>query len=72
MKSLSKWLFFSPLLIVNCFSCTSRYLGVNLGKAKLGRFADGETAIQIVDNVRGRPSFLSQGFVVVLKSRGGL
>ncbi len=35
-------------------------LGINLGKIELGRFPDGETHAQILENVRGRPTFVMQ------------
>ncbi len=36
------------------------YLNVNLGKAKVGAFSDGETQIEIGENVRGRETFVVQ------------
>ncbi|MBI4370057.1 MAG: ribose-phosphate pyrophosphokinase [Elusimicrobia bacterium] len=38
----------------------ARYLGLGLGRASVGRFADGEVNIQIEDNVRGKDCFLIQ------------
>ena len=37
-----------------------RYLGVQLGGAKLGRFSDGEIYFQILENVRGADVFVVQ------------
>jgi ribose-phosphate pyrophosphokinase len=36
------------------------YLNINLGKAKVGTFSDGETQVEIGDNVRGRETFVVQ------------
>ncbi|MGB0514425.1 MAG: ribose-phosphate diphosphokinase [Wenzhouxiangellaceae bacterium] len=36
------------------------HLGVPMGKANVGRFSDGETAVEIVENVRARDVFLIQ------------
>jgi ribose-phosphate pyrophosphokinase len=35
-------------------------LGISLGKAKIGRFSDGETMVEILENVRGREIFVMQ------------
>ncbi|MFZ4551611.1 MAG: ribose-phosphate pyrophosphokinase, partial [Aquabacterium sp.] len=35
-------------------------LGINLGKAMVGRFSDGETTVEIQQNVRGREVFVIQ------------
>jgi hypothetical protein len=37
-----------------------RYLGINLGKATVGKFADGEVNIQIHENVRGKDCYIIQ------------
>lgn len=37
-----------------------RYLGINLGKATVGRFADGEANIVIHENVRGKDCYVIQ------------
>lgn len=37
-----------------------QYLGVDMGRAELGRFPDGETKAQIIDNVRGLDVFIVQ------------
>ena len=37
-----------------------RYLGINLGKATVGRFADGEANIVIHENVRGKDCYIIQ------------
>ncbi|MGB9335665.1 MAG: ribose-phosphate diphosphokinase, partial [Candidatus Acidiferrales bacterium] len=37
-----------------------RYLGVKLGKTEHGRFSDGETRFQILENVRGADVFVVQ------------
>jgi len=36
------------------------HLGVPMGKANVGRFSDGETSVEIVENVRARDVFLIQ------------
>jgi ribose-phosphate pyrophosphokinase len=36
------------------------HLGLPLGKAHVGRFSDGETLVEIMDNVRGRDVFVMQ------------
>ena len=36
------------------------HLGLPLGKANVGRFSDGETLVEIMDNVRGRDVFIIQ------------
>src|SRR4030066_1175744 len=36
------------------------HLGMPLGKAHVGRFSDGETLVEIMDNVRGRDVFIMQ------------
>src|SRR6478672_11819790 len=36
------------------------HLGIPLGKARVGRFSDGETLVEIQENVRGREIFLVQ------------
>ena len=38
----------------------AKYLNTPLGKAKVGTFSDGETLIEIGENVRGRESFVIQ------------
>jgi ribose-phosphate pyrophosphokinase len=38
----------------------SQYLGVSLSRAEIGRFADGEVNIQILDNVRGKDVYIIQ------------
>jgi hypothetical protein len=37
-----------------------RYLGINLGKATVGRFADGEVNVVINENVRGKDVYVVQ------------
>lgn len=37
-----------------------RYLGINLGKATVGRFADGEINVVIHENVRGKDCYVIQ------------
>ncbi len=39
---------------------TCKYLGVPLGRAAVGRFSDGEVAIELQENVRGRDVFILQ------------
>lgn len=36
------------------------YLGISLGKASVGSFSDGESAVEIMENVRGRDVFMIQ------------
>ena len=38
----------------------AHHLGMPLGKAQVGRFSDGETLVEIMDNVRGRDVFIIQ------------
>lgn len=38
----------------------ARTLGINLGKATVGKFADGETNVQIHENVRGKDVYVVQ------------
>ena len=38
----------------------AHHLGMPLGKAQIGRFSDGETLVEIMDNVRGRDVFIIQ------------
>jgi ribose-phosphate pyrophosphokinase len=38
----------------------ARTLGINLGKATVGKFADGEVNIQIHENVRGKDVYVIQ------------
>jgi hypothetical protein len=38
----------------------ARHLGINLGKATVGRFADGEVNVQIHENVRGKDVYIIQ------------
>ena len=38
----------------------ANYLNIELGKAHVGRFSDGEIQIEIMDNVRGRDVFIIQ------------
>ena len=38
----------------------SRHLGFPLGKVQVGRFSDGEVAVEILENVRGRDVFVVQ------------
>jgi N-terminal domain of ribose phosphate pyrophosphokinase len=38
----------------------TRHLGINLGKATVGRFADGEVNVQINENVRGKDVYIIQ------------
>jgi len=37
-----------------------RHLNINLGRAKVGRFSDGEVMVEILENVRGRDVFVLQ------------
>jgi len=37
-----------------------RYLGINLGKATVGRFADGEANVVVHENVRGKDCYIIQ------------
>jgi ribose-phosphate pyrophosphokinase len=37
-----------------------RHLSLNLGRAKVGRFSDGEVMVEILENVRGRDVFVLQ------------
>jgi len=39
---------------------TCKYLGVSMGKATVGEFSDGEVAIELQENVRGRDVFIVQ------------
>lgn len=38
----------------------AKYLGITLGKADVGRFSDGEVALEIKENVRGKDVFIIQ------------
>ncbi|MFK8012913.1 MAG: ribose-phosphate diphosphokinase [Marinicellaceae bacterium] len=38
----------------------AKYLGIPLGKAYVGRFSDGEVAVEIIDNVRGQDLYIIQ------------
>jgi ribose-phosphate pyrophosphokinase len=38
----------------------AKYLGLPLGKAYIGRFSDGEVAVEIIDNVRGQDIYIVQ------------
>jgi len=38
----------------------AKYLGLPLGKAYVGRFSDGEVAVEIIDNVRGQDVYIIQ------------
>lgn len=38
----------------------AHHLGMPLGKAHVGRFSDGETLVEVMDNVRGRDVFIIQ------------
>ncbi|WP_226799250.1 ribose-phosphate pyrophosphokinase [Candidatus Annandia pinicola] len=46
----------NPLLVKKI----SNYLNIKLGKAKVGRFSDGEISVQINENVRGNDIFIIQ------------
>jgi ribose-phosphate pyrophosphokinase len=37
-----------------------RHLNIHLGRAKVGRFSDGEVAVEILENVRGKDVFILQ------------
>jgi len=37
-----------------------RHLNINVGRAKVGRFSDGEVMVEILENVRGRDVFVLQ------------
>ena len=39
---------------------TCKYLGVPIGRAEVGKFSDGEVAIELQENVRGRDVFIVQ------------
>src|SRR6056300_527116 len=39
---------------------TCEYLSVPMGKAEVGKFSDGEVAIELQENVRGRDVFIVQ------------
>lgn len=56
-----------PSLMIFCGNANPRlahaiagHLGVPMGKANVGRFSDGEVAVEIAENVRGRDVFLIQ------------
>ena len=36
------------------------YLGIPLGQAEVGKFSDGEIAVDIAENVRGKDVFIIQ------------
>mmetsp|Transcript_22735 Transcript_22735/g.31752 ORF Transcript_22735/g.31752 Transcript_22735/m.31752 type:complete len:504 (+) Transcript_22735:82-1593(+) len=38
----------------------ARFLGINLGKATVGRFADGEVNVMVHENVRGKDTYIIQ------------
>ncbi len=38
----------------------ARHMNIGLGKAKVGRFSDGEVAVEILENVRGKDVFILQ------------
>ncbi|CAD8062803.1 unnamed protein product [Paramecium sonneborni] len=38
----------------------AEYLNIKLGSVKIGRFADGECQIQVLDNIRGKDVFIIQ------------
>ena len=38
----------------------AHYLGMSLGKMVVGKFSDGETMVEIMENVRGRDTFIVQ------------
>jgi ribose-phosphate pyrophosphokinase len=38
----------------------AKFLGLPLGKAYIGRFSDGEVAVEIIDNVRGQDIYIIQ------------
>lgn len=44
----------------NLARAVANKLGVPIGRAKVGTFSDGETAIEILENVRGRDVFILQ------------
>ena len=48
----------------NCKSCFSprsgKHLGIDLGRADVGRFSDGEVMLELLENVRGRDVFVLQ------------
>lgn len=46
----------NPLLAQNI----AKHLGIPLGKAYVGRFSDGEVAVEIIDNVRGQDIYIIQ------------
>jgi ribose-phosphate pyrophosphokinase len=46
----------NPILAQNI----AKYLGIPLGKAYVGRFSDGEVAVEIIDNVRGQDIYIIQ------------
>lgn len=46
----------NPVLAQSIAGC----LGVPMGRANVGRFSDGEVAVEIMENVRGRDAFLVQ------------
>src|SRR5271169_3534454 len=43
-----------------------KHLDIHLGKAKVGRFSDGEVLIEILDNVRGNDVFVLQSMCAPL------
>ena len=38
----------------------ARHLDISLGRASVGKFSDGEIAIELLENVRGRDVFIVQ------------
>ncbi|MEO8441176.1 MAG: ribose-phosphate pyrophosphokinase-like domain-containing protein, partial [Betaproteobacteria bacterium] len=37
-----------------------QHLNIHLGKAKVGRFSDGEVMVEVLENVRGKDVFVLQ------------
>ena len=57
---LDRLMVFTGNSIPQLASDVARHLNVPLGRAKVGRFSDGEVAVEILENVRGRDVFVVQ------------
>ena len=51
---------FSGSASANLAKEVSRLLGIELGKIELGQFSDGETKVEILENVRGHETYIIQ------------
>lgn len=60
MQSNHRMMLFAGNANPSLAATVAEHLGISLGRAEVGTFSDGETRVEILDNVRGRDVFVLQ------------